>query len=172
LMEPRDAYYENFFRRDLFGRAPGSSIIRTDAFRAVGGFSGRRQVGDHELWATLSRAFAMVTMPRDLVWDRTHGAQEQFYDSSGEKLRMHLNVDLQALSHPDCPLTGEERSAAVARLRKQHAKLFWRYLLRERAPRKAFGLQRAVQLGWPTVLGLPFAGETPAPAHRLAAVAK
>jgi glycosyltransferase involved in cell wall biosynthesis len=172
LLAPRQAYYENFFRRDLFGRAPGSSIIRADAFRAVGGFSGRRQVGDHELWAMLSRAYPMVTMPRDLVWDRTHGAQEQFYDSVGEKLRMHLDVDVEALAHPDCPLTAEERSAALARLSRRHAKMFWRCLLRERAPRKALGLRRAVHLGWPTVLGLPFVGDAPSAPRRFAAATK
>lgn len=156
LLGPAEAYRENFFGRDLFGRAPGSAILRTDAFRSVGGFSGMRQVGDHELWLRLGRNFPMATMPRDLVWDRTHGHQEQFYDSDADKLRMHWELDVAALSHPDCPLAEEERRLALARLDRRHAVAFWRYLLRQRSPQRAMRLRRAVGLAWPTVLIAPF----------------
>jgi glycosyltransferase involved in cell wall biosynthesis len=152
VFDPLEAYREHFFRRDLFGRAPGSAIIRTEAFRDIGGFSGRRQVGDHEFWLAMSRRFPLATMPRDLVWDRTHGDQEQFYDDVADKLRMHLDVDLDALAHPQCPLDAADRTRAVARLKRQHAKLFWRQLVRERAFAKAMRLRRTLALKWTDVM--------------------
>ncbi len=128
-LTPTESYREHFFGQDLFGRAPGSAIIRRSAFEAVGGFSGRRQVGDHELWLTLARQYPLATMPTDLVWDRQHAAQEQRYDPPGRKLAMHHEVELEALAHPDCPLDPAERIAARRRLTDARARAFWLSLL-------------------------------------------
>ncbi len=147
VFSPREAYLEHFFRRDLFGRAPGSSIIRNAVFKESGGFTGVRQVGDHEYWMILSRRYPMATLPRDLVWDRTHGAQESFYDNPGVRQKMHLDVDIAALEHPDCPLTQDEKARALKRLEQQSAKTFWRLLLRERSPSKAAEYRQAMGLG-------------------------
>lgn len=160
LLSPADSYRENFFGRDLFGRAPGSAIIRTDAFRAVGGFTGKRQVGDHEFWLMIGRRYPMVTMPRDLVWDRTHGQQEQFFDSATEKAKMHDDLDLAALAHPQCPLSPEERERALAGIRRHHVKTVWRHLLRGLSPKKAFEYRRKLDVAWPSVLSYPFSRRT------------
>lgn len=133
-LSPVQAYRENFFnRRGFFGRAPGSAIIRRSAFEACGGFSGKRQVGDHELWMILCRSFSLVTMPRDLSWDRVHGDQELKKDSDAKKAAMHIAIDREQLEHPDCPLQPEERLAAIRQLRTGMARIFWKgYALRGR----------------------------------------
>lgn len=128
LLSPAEAYRHNFFRGDLLGRAPGSAIIRRTAFEAVGGFTGHRQVGDHELWLAMARRFPVVTMPSDLLWDRQHSDQEKHYDSVVEKELMHENVQLAALMAADCPLETSERDSAVARLRTTSARKYWYFL--------------------------------------------
>ena len=50
---PDEIYRRHFFERDVFGRAPGASLIRREAFDAVGGFSGLRQVGDFEFYLAI-----------------------------------------------------------------------------------------------------------------------
>lgn len=102
------AYLEHFGAYGHFGRAPGSSIIVKKAFDQVGGFSGKRMIGDNELWFTLGRYYPMVKLPRDLVWDRVHDAQESKseYAAAYEKLRKE--VVSAALANADCPLSAVE----------------------------------------------------------------
>ena len=50
-LSPAESYRWDFLKAGLFGNAPLSAIIRKDAFRAIGGFSGKRYVGDTELWS-------------------------------------------------------------------------------------------------------------------------
>jgi glycosyltransferase involved in cell wall biosynthesis len=126
-LSPREAYREHFFDQDLFGRAPGSSIISRAAFEAVGGFrefTGRGQLGDLELWLRLARRFDLVRLPRDLVWDRYHGGQESAYQRRAPhwRARVERELHLEALAAPDCPLTLEERALAVQRLHELAAR--------------------------------------------------
>jgi hypothetical protein len=66
--------------------------------------------------------FPLVTLPRDLIWDRVHGDQELAKDSIARKAAMHYEVDRAQLSHADCPLTASERAAALKAMRKQMAR--------------------------------------------------
>ncbi len=133
-LSPRDAYLGHFRDgRGYFGRAPGSAIIRREAFEHCGGFTGRRQVGDHEFWLILCRTFPLVTMPRDLGWDRVHAEQELKKDSDARKAAMHFEIDREQLEHPDCPLTQDERAEAICKIRTSMARIFWKaYALRAR----------------------------------------
>lgn len=149
LLRPLESYTEHFLTRDLFGRAPGSAIIRRTAFEAVGGFSGRRQVGDHELWLTLARRFELVTMPTDLVWDRSHGQQEKAYDSPGQKDAQHHEIALAALAAPDCPLDTSARRLAERRLTESRARNLVAILLGRGGIREAWRYRAES--------GLPFA---------------
>jgi glycosyltransferase involved in cell wall biosynthesis len=126
FLTPAEAYRENFFEHELFGRAPGSAIVRRAAFEQVGGFSGRRQVGDHELWLKMAARFGLVKMPTDLLWDRQHAEQEKNYDDQADKALMHEELQLAALSAAECPLSPEERRAAIERLAADRAR---RYLM-------------------------------------------
>ena len=130
MLSPEDAYRTNFFERDLFGRAPGSAIIRRSVFNSVGQFSGIRQVGDHELWLRIAARFPIVTLPRDLVWDREHGAQEKHYDSIVSKTQQHMNVQLAALKDPLCPMNKEEQELAIDIIKRRIARAGVRLLSR------------------------------------------
>lgn len=147
LLDPNESYKKHFFGGDLFGRAPGSSLIRRDAFTRVGGFSGRRQIGDYEFWLTLARESSLVTFPRDLYWAATHDKQEQRRDSLVDKIVMRYRVELAALAHRACPLSAADVVLARQYLARAHARAFWTLLLRRRLL-EALALQRQVDLGW------------------------
>ncbi|MBC5991612.1 glycosyltransferase family 2 protein [Pontibacter cellulosilyticus] len=117
LLSSAEAYREHFSGFGHFDRAPGSSIIRLDAFNSVGGFSGKRMIGDNELWFILARNFPMVKFTRDLVWDRVHSGQESktVYARKYDQLR-HA-VIYEALTHKACPLDEKLRSDILRRLR-------------------------------------------------------
>lgn len=149
-----ESYYENFMVRDLFGRSPGSSIMKRAAFEESGGFTGKRQVGDHEFWLIMARKYSMVTMPRDLSWDRTHGEQEKMYDSFIEKSSMHFSVQFEQLKHPECPLSEDERTRAISLLRSQQARVFWSYAVRQKSPFTALRYKKLLGLPWNNLLSV------------------
>lgn len=77
-LEPVEAYTYHYFKNiGVFSRSPLCAIIKRKAFEHVGGFSGRRMVGDSEMWHKLSIQFSVVIMPQGLVWYRKHDEQEQ-----------------------------------------------------------------------------------------------
>ena len=153
FLSPAEAYRENFFQRDLLGRAPGSAIIKRTAFDAVGGFSGKRQVGDHELWLKMARRFGVVKMPTDLVWDRQHPHQEKHFDSAVEKAVMHEQVQVEALHAEDCPLSPEERRAALARLEQTRGRRYWHFVRSEGGFAVAEAYRRKTAVPIPALYG-------------------
>lgn len=148
MLSPREAYLEHFTKRDLFGRAPGSAIIKRSAFEALGGFTGIRQVGDFEFWMKLVAHYPLVTMPRDLVWDRTHGQQEQFADDDIDKLGMRHRLAVAALDSESCPLSSDERRLAREIMDRGYRKMFWTHLVKRRSPGSAMRLRRTVGLSF------------------------
>ncbi|AXI54110.1 hypothetical protein C1J05_06055 [Sulfitobacter sp. JL08] len=129
--EPEATYRENFLGRELFGRAPGSAIIRRSAFEAVGGFSGVRDVGDMEFWLKIGARYPLVLLTPALVWDRIHPGQEKNVNSAGERAALRVKVIIAALSHPHCPLTQEERVRALDIIRQRETKFALRTVLRQ-----------------------------------------
>jgi glycosyltransferase involved in cell wall biosynthesis len=108
LIGMKEAYLEHFGSYGHFDRAPGSSIIKKKIFDEVGGFSGKRMIGDNELWFTIARYYPLVKLPRDLVWDRKHDSQESQSDYANSYVKLRKGVLKEALSHIDCPLNISE----------------------------------------------------------------
>lgn len=109
LLSPREIYLDSFYHINHFDRAPGSGIIKTAIFRELGGFSGKRMIGDYEFWLKIARYHPMVRVPPDLHWNRIH--QEQESKSSYARYnypRLKKAVLDENLDHPDCPLTAGE----------------------------------------------------------------
>jgi glycosyltransferase involved in cell wall biosynthesis len=75
-LPPKEAYHRHYFEQPLFHKAPLSAIIQKEAFDEVEGFTGKRMLGDFEMWHILSRKFPVVLMPHGIVWYREHNEQE------------------------------------------------------------------------------------------------
>ncbi|MEO7501172.1 MAG: glycosyltransferase family A protein [Gemmatimonadaceae bacterium] len=131
VLTPAESYREHFFGGDLLSRAPGSTIVRRSSFQAVGGFSGRRYIGDPELWLKISRRYDVVKMPMDLVWDRQHPGQEQRTQDSVDWTVMRDEMEIAALHADDCPLDDAERTAALTRLSDKRARNYLQFLGRK-----------------------------------------
>jgi len=116
---PKEIYRRHFFERDIFGRAPGASLIRREAFDAVGGFSGLRQVGDFEFYLAICARFPTVSMPVGLTFDRVHADQEQKLNSEEEKNVMRFALVGKQLARADCPLSLGERNTAQRNILKK-----------------------------------------------------
>jgi len=129
-LSPKESYLMHFCEQDLFGRAPGSSIITRRAFELAGGFSGETHVGDLELWLKLAARFPLVTLPRDLVWDRVHDEQESTSSSQTSRDLMRIPTYLNALERNDCALVPDELQVAIAAFKTKYAKFSLNRILR------------------------------------------
>jgi glycosyltransferase involved in cell wall biosynthesis len=119
---PAEACRRHFFQDGVLSNAPLSAIIRRDCFELVGGFSGKRYVGDTELWLKLTRRHDLVLMPMGLTWWRSHGEQEFVAGHRGfGYLESEFELQREALTHPDCPLPEAQATAALRAARLQHA---------------------------------------------------
>ena len=123
-LSPHEAYREHFLlETGLLSYGPSFAIIRTAAFRAAGGFSGKRFVGDFELWLELAARFPVVKMVMGLVWYRIHAGQElsvQF--TTTEPVHWCYDVLTKAASDPRGLLHAAEQRQALRRLKHLHAR--------------------------------------------------
>lgn len=146
-LDPAHAYARHFFGGGLFSDGPLSAIIRRDCFEKVGCFSGKRYVGDTELWLTLARHFGVVLMPLGLTWWRRHDGQEY---ALGHRTLSYAAQGFEilqaALKHADCPLTQDQRQLALRAVKTGHA-LELLVLARRVSVRQALEIAQTSRLG-------------------------
>jgi len=117
---PVEIYREHFSGFKHFDRSPGSAIISLEAFRKVGGFSGKRMIGDYEFWFKIARYYSMVKLPFDLYWYRfSHGEQETGTAYASQYPAMREAVLREALVHPDNPLPADELEAVQKQIAEE-----------------------------------------------------
>ncbi len=145
---PAQAYRREFLSTGLLHSGPTGSIIRSHAFRDVGGFSGKRFIGDVELWLRLSARYPILTLQSDLVSWRSHANQEMRYEraSLAQSHYLRFEIHMTALESPDCPLSQDEKSRGRQILRRAQARNVWHLSLRERRMGEAFRLFRSSRL--------------------------
>ena len=122
-LDSLNIYLEHYNGYYHLYRAPGSSIIRLDAFNAVGGFSGERMIGDTEFWFRIARYYNMVKLPAVIYWSRLHEEQESQTDYAKKNYPILTDkIECNALQHKDCPLPDTERNTILkkVKLRKYH----------------------------------------------------
>jgi len=110
---PREIYLESFNGYGHFQRAPGSAIIKREVFESVGGFSGKRYIGDTELWLKLAQRYSMVKFPVDLYWSREHQNSESIYEQQDNIVKIRKDLYESFLSSPDCPVNKNEVKASI-----------------------------------------------------------
>lgn len=130
ILNPEQAYLRHYIKKiPLFHKAPLSSIIKKDAFDNVGGFSGKRMVGDFEMWNILSRKFNVVLMPHGIVWYREHYEQEmQFAKNNALQMFQYLLIEKEVLFNENNPLSIENKAIASKFVEKRIARYTLRHI--------------------------------------------
>ncbi|MEI6457265.1 MAG: glycosyltransferase family 2 protein [bacterium] len=126
MLNPEEAYKRHYFKEQLFHKAPLSAIIRKDAFEAVGGFTGRRYLGDFEMWHIMASRFPVVLMAQGVVWYREHEEQEMQNNRTDHTIPFrYLLCAEEMLNRPECPLSQEDKRKALQKVHWNQA----RYIL-------------------------------------------
>jgi len=146
-ISPKEAYVQHFLKDGFLDAGPSGTIIQTSAFRKLGGFSGRRFVGDAELWLRLAARWPVVRFVEGLVWWRRHEQQEirLGYSSSGY-LEWNYRIAVGSLTQPECPLNAEEKGRVFRSLKRAQARALLRLFFQHRQPMAALRIMRASDL--------------------------
>jgi glycosyltransferase involved in cell wall biosynthesis len=144
LLSPEQAYREHFLGGGLLVESPTATILLASAFRSMGGFSGKRYIGDVETWLKIAGRHPVVKLMRGLIWWRSHGEQEitAGYGAALGYASLGYTVQLEALSAEDCPLCGSDRLRATRWLKYRHARSILRTALVEHKPQRALEVMR------------------------------
>lgn len=122
-LSPNEAYQRHYFHTPLFHRAPLSAIIRSDAFKFVGGWPLHGIEGDFEMWLLLCATYPVVLMPEGVVWYRLHPEQEMEFFRRDPRVRFaYLMVSEDHLNRPECPLNERDRERALRPVRRAQAR--------------------------------------------------
>ena len=78
LFKPQESIRHHFFKQHFLDCAPTGSIFKTEIFHSVGGFSGKRMIGDIEMGLKIASKYSVMILPPGLVFWREHGNQEVF----------------------------------------------------------------------------------------------
>ena len=106
VLRPKEAYKCHFFKLRLFHKGPLASIIRKDAFDAMGGFPPGRMISDTDMWHRMALKYPLVLIQDGVVWQRRHPDQELASQGAfifeGEKIKWKYLLD------HDSPLSREQ----------------------------------------------------------------
>lgn len=126
VLSPAEAYKRHYFQQQLFHKAPLSAIILKKAFEEVGGFSGRRYLGDFEMWHVLAARFPVVLMQQGVVWYREHEEQEMQHNRTDFTVPFkYIKCSEEMLLKEVCPLNSIDRDRALKLVKWNQA----RYIL-------------------------------------------
>lgn len=122
-LSPGGAYQRHYIRNiSLFHKAPLSAIINRDTFLKLGGFTGKRMLGDFEMWHLLSQQFNVVLMPHGIVWYREHDEQEMSDFRKDPMLPFqYFLLGAELVQSEQCPLCNEEKLKALKHYKKKKA---------------------------------------------------
>lgn len=124
ILSPREIYLEHFNGYGHFERAPGSAIIKKEVFEQAGGFSGKRYIGDTELWLKLAQKNYMVKFPVDLYWSRLHNSSESVFEQQENIEKVRRNLFSSFLNAPECPIQKGEIKKTMLKTLKTKVKRF------------------------------------------------
>ncbi|MEZ4801893.1 MAG: glycosyltransferase family 2 protein [Gelidibacter sp.] len=151
-LNPKEAYLRHYFEQPLFHKAPLSSIINRSIFEKVGGFTGKRMLGDFEMWNILSQNHNVVLMPQGIVWYREHDEQEMS-DHRSDPMHPFKYILLaeELIKSDDCPLSSNEKSRALRKIEKNKSRAILS-AVKYHSIKKGMELKKASQLNMLQVL--------------------
>jgi glycosyltransferase involved in cell wall biosynthesis len=112
LLSPREAYRREFLGSGLFMGGPACGLIRTDVFKAVGGFADVGVHADYLFWMHACARHSVLLVPGDLFWYRVHPGQLLTSPDAARDYARQNEVVWALLGSAECPLDTDERRLA------------------------------------------------------------
>lgn len=124
IINTREAFIEHFFGNSFFQSGPTGTIFKREAFNKLGGFTGKRYIGDTEMWMKFSLAGPIVIFQPSLIWWRQHSGQE-FVKGQSIDGYIKLNHELfyETINNASIGLQSDEKKLALSSYRKKVSRL-------------------------------------------------
>ena len=144
-LSPKEAYEIHFKENGFMETGPLGVLINKSIFQQIGGFSGKRMIGDMELWLKIARKYPVVRLEKDMVFWRQHAEQE-----FGAGLKYYLVDALQmykeVLVNSESPLGVKEGRKYFQKIKRYKYYLLFRHLVKNRKIRETYSYFRAMNL--------------------------
>jgi glycosyltransferase involved in cell wall biosynthesis len=148
-LTPRDVYCRQFLKRGILGVGPTAVIIRRDVFIGLNGFSGKRFVGDTELWLKICAIYPLVKTQSGLVYWRRHEGQEFILGhQTTDYTIMNYQTGIEALHNPKCPLNKKERKSSLMRLKHLHKRTILHFFIKKREFKFGFEAMKKTEISF------------------------
>ena len=121
LLSPKEQFEGQYiFGYGYFLRSPLSVIIKSEVFKALGGFKELKMVGDFEMWHRLGTTHNLLVLPHShgFVWYRTHDGQQSSEINKFE--REYRSISTKYINSKDSPLDVNERKIALNKLNRRY----------------------------------------------------
>jgi glycosyltransferase involved in cell wall biosynthesis len=125
---PHLSYQREFLGFGMFNQGPANALFRSETFNRIGGFDDVGPHSDLAFWLRACRSVNVLLIPADLYWYRVHEGQHLRTLQSAFDQARAARFQWDALSHPECPLTGSELAMARRNVAFAAAKLAFRAL--------------------------------------------
>ena len=149
VLQPAETYAAHYSgKHPVFGRSPINAIMKRDVFKEVGGFSGKRMVGDFEMWHILSARFPCTIMSAGPGFYREHEEQEMTLHRADPMWAFKYQLlGLEMCKGEGCPITGSEQTALVKKLERRLARTVL-YSFKRNSIKDTFRLKKATGKTW------------------------
>jgi len=139
--DPDRSLRYHFFEKGILDGGPSGTIIRRDVFFEVGQFSGKRMVGDFELWIKIAIHYPVMILPPSLIYWRGHSGQK-FKAGNSEHVYFKLTLPtiIELVNSAGTVLTKQEQAKIINYHRQLSAKQLLLLAIREKSPLSAIKL--------------------------------
>jgi len=152
VMQPKETFTREFLQRGVLGLGPTGTIIRRDAFEALGGFTGARYIGDTELWYKIALKYPIVKMVDGLIFWRQHDDQQIVMEQQDYNIvGIRFSNSITTLKHPDLPLSKNEKDLALKKVCRRFARQLLQ-LVKQGQFKTANRIRKSCKVSWLDVL--------------------
>lgn len=134
---PKESYHLHFRAIGFLETGPLGILIKKTSFDELGNFSGKRMIGDTELWLKLAAKYPLVRLQKGLVFWRRHENQE-FNVGIKHYLVDALRMYRDALLNINSPLGIEDGKKIFRQIKRQKFSLLLIYLIKSQKFRECF----------------------------------
>jgi glycosyltransferase involved in cell wall biosynthesis len=129
LMLPEIAFQTHYFKGGLFMSGPSGVIIRRDIFQEIGGFTGKRFIGDTELWLQIGLLHPIVGFQPSLIWWREHDTQEiKIERKTFDPVLQRFFLDKHIIAHSAFPLNQGIQKLLLKKTNRRFLVNLFRYI--------------------------------------------
>ena len=126
-LSPLESYTEHFYHSGFLETGPLGALICSDSFYEIGGFSGRRMIGDVELFLNLSSKFYIVRIDSKGINSRVDNTKESNFGEYFYLVEI-LDVYKTALFATNCPIINKRYSLISMKFFERESVIVKRFL--------------------------------------------